>query len=727
MPAAKQSLTALPSGMGQMRRVPIAVVGLAGLIAVPAPAAAYQRPGRTVELTVAPDGSPGAGAPESCTSTLSCGAEVAVSANGRFVAFTTDFTNLVPGDDNDEIDVFVHDRLAGTTERITADADGSSGDLSVSSDGRLVAFLSLATNLVDGPQSDGVDAFVYDRATGETIVAGIGPGAQPPDTRGINSAQLSDDGRHLAFQSNGFADDVTNDPSLPFGGVNLGNVYVRDLQTGTTDMVSLTDDGEQAAVATIFTATEVDISASGRYVVFETAREDLEPGDRNAQNDIAVRDTVTGSTEIVSVGLDGQPANYVSYNPRISADGRYVAFASLASNLVPSDTNNATTPAVGLLQGSPGTDVFVHDRHTGITRRVSLTSAGEQLQEFFRLDISGDGRFVVFDTPAANVVDEPSGFHRRTFVHDVQTGQTELVSLDETTREDFPETAFVSPPSISHDGSVVAFAGQTRTRSLDSGVYVRERGRPVDVGGLAVTQSSAATIVSGWVQLGGQTLLDETAEPAGDLPAQASGATFDRIRVTFRPEERDLLVTFGVPDMPHAALPVTGSNYLTPTAPGGIPATAHALHFGIDGVEHRLSAHRSDLGGQAAPTFVLARCEPDCQPVTELAGGYGTTGQEIVLAAPLSDMGITSGDVLADVEALAGYTDASGGFDTVSQRHQIEPTAIPDATVTVTGGGVSVVADHAAGAFSAQLPAGVPSTDILVTACVGDVCTVRSP
>ena len=157
---------------------------------------------------------------------------------------------------------------------------------------------------------------------------------------------------------------------------------------GNTTRVSVASDGTQSNNSSY----NPSISANGRYVAFESEATNLVRGDTNNFRDIFVHDRQTGQTTRVSVASDGTQANGHSYDPSISADGRYVAFASLANNLVSGDTNDQQ-------------DIFVHDRQTGQTTRVSVASDGTQASgHSFNPSISADGRYVAFVSSASNLV-----------------------------------------------------------------------------------------------------------------------------------------------------------------------------------------------------------------------------------------------------------------------------------------------------------------------------------
>jgi Tol biopolymer transport system component len=308
-----------------------------------------------------------------------------ISADGRFVAFASYATNLVPGDTNGASDIFVHDRQSGITERVSVDSTGNQGDgasyvPAISGDGRFVAFASVATNLVPGDTNGGWDVFVHDR------------------------------------------------------------------QTRATERVSVDSTGSQGnnTTSAIWNSYRPAISADGRFVAFPSDATNLVPGDTNGRLDVFVHDRQTRTTERVSMDSAGNPGNRDSIQPSISADGRFVAFGSDATNLVSGDTNWWA-------------DVFVHDRQTRTTERVSVDSAGTQGNGSFSGEpsISADGRFVAFTSDARNLVPgDTNGINADVFVHDRQTRTTERVSVSSAGTQG---NWFSGEPSISADGRFVAF------------------------------------------------------------------------------------------------------------------------------------------------------------------------------------------------------------------------------------------------------------------------------
>ena len=268
----------------------------------------------------------------------------AVTDDGRFVVFSSQADNLVAGDTNGVFDVFVRDRQLGTTERVSvsgagAQANNASGLATISADGRYVAFGSAATNLVSGDTNGHLDYFVHDRHTGATLLVSVASDGTQAD-RDTQNGMISGNGRFVAFRS-----DATN---LVAGDVSgFADIFVHDLQLGTTERVSLGMGGLDADGDSGWPG----ISDDGRCVSFSSAAGNLVPGGIPYHGDVFVYDRQNASTEIVSTTTGGSMCNWSSISPSISADGRYVAFSSMATDLVPNDTNGYT-------------DIFLHDRHS---------------------------------------------------------------------------------------------------------------------------------------------------------------------------------------------------------------------------------------------------------------------------------------------------------------------------------------------------------------------------
>lgn len=326
--------------------------------------------------------------------------DASVSSDGRFVCFSSFASNLVPGDTNDETDIFLRDRRLGKTTRINVDragreARGTTFDCDISADGRTIVFDSRADNLVPGDSNRDFDIFRHDRLAGTVARVSLGlDGAQARGGYSIHP-RLSDAGRFLAFQSS--ARNLVREAIGPGA-----NVYVRDLQAGRNTLVSRGLEGRPID----FGAGAPAISGDGRFVAFDSNSSNLVPNDTNGFDDVFVFDRRTERTERVSLASNGAQANEASLTPDISADGRFVLFMSYADNLVPNDTNDAA-------------DIFIRDRATGTTRRVSVGSRRQQAngRSEFHLAIEHDGRFAAFTSAADNLVPDDTNGVRDVFLH----------------------------------------------------------------------------------------------------------------------------------------------------------------------------------------------------------------------------------------------------------------------------------------------------------------------
>jgi Tol biopolymer transport system component len=386
-----------------------------------------------------------------------------ISSDGRCVAFASNSSDLVAGDTNFVDDVFVRDRQTGTTERVSVSSSGVQGDSysgvpAISADGRFVAFHSLASNLVAGDLNGLDDIFVRDRQSGTTELASVATGGAQGNSW-CGSPSISADGRFVAFESLA--------SNLVAGDTNMHwDIFVRDRLNGTTERVSVATGGTEGNSLSVDPA----LSADGRCVAFQSLASNLVANDGNAWEDIFVRDRLSGTTEIVSVATGGGQGNFTSSGPSISADGRLVVFWGYASNLVPGDTNASA-------------DVFVHDRQSGVTERVSIATGGAQGggdSGTLGIAISADGRCVAFQSHATNLIANDANGYGDVFVHDLQSGTTERMSVGAAGAEADDSS---TDAAISADGRFMAFqslasnlvAGDT---NLSEDVFVHDRGGP---------------------------------------------------------------------------------------------------------------------------------------------------------------------------------------------------------------------------------------------------------
>ncbi len=365
--------------------------------------------------------------------------DATISANGAFIAFVSNAQNLAPNDTGSANDVFLRDRFAGTTKRISTNrfnfpGNAASTKPALSEDGRFVAFATDATNLFDNDTNANTDVVLFDRdANTLTLVSKSAAGVQANNRS--SDPSISADGRFVAFTS--LADNLL--PGANSDTNATGDVFVKDMQTGVVTRASVRANGGQLGDG----GKQGKISGNGRFVVFAS----IDPtivvaGDDNGAEDIFVRDLQTNNTIPVSRTPLFRAGNGRSVFPSISADGRFVAFSSTSSDLIDNDTNG-----VG--------DVFVVDRERLVTERVSFNNDETQhALESRRAAISADGRFVAMemDFPFA-----PGGAPlSEVMVCDRSTHTMFIVSFDIPTgfAASLPSTA----PSITGDGRTVVFS-----------------------------------------------------------------------------------------------------------------------------------------------------------------------------------------------------------------------------------------------------------------------------
>ncbi|MHB9054157.1 MAG: TolB family protein, partial [Thermoleophilia bacterium] len=310
----------------------------------------------------------------------------AISAGGRYVAFHSNATNLVAGDSNAAADVFVKDTQTGAISRVSTDSlgaqatGGASYIPAISAGGRYVTFFSDATNLVAGDSNAAADVFVKDTQTGATTrVSTDSSGAQA--TGGSSYPAISADGRYVAFHSNA-TDLVAGDSN------GVWDVFVKDTQTGATTRVSTDSLGAQATGG----SSDPAISADGRYVTFHSDATNLVAGDSNGVWDVFVKDTQTGAISRASTDSLGAQATGGSSDPAISADGRYVAFHSDATNLVTGDSNGVADVFV-TYTGARGAFTW-YDNFGGANWVLMANPAGAAGDAWFDLSIAGANKIL---------------------------------------------------------------------------------------------------------------------------------------------------------------------------------------------------------------------------------------------------------------------------------------------------------------------------------------------
>jgi Tol biopolymer transport system component len=312
-----------------------------------------------------------------------------VSSSGRYVAFQSDANTLVNGDGNDVSDVFVRDRTARTTMRVSvgaggAEADGANELPSISANGRVVAFLSRARNLAGSDTTDTPDVFVRDLDAGTTTRVSAGLGGAEANGPSFAPA-VSGDGTTVVFASAA--------SNLVSGDTNgFADAFAFDRASGTVRRVSTTPAGDQADGDALTSNGGPAANANASVVAFGTSAPNLLGGP--SEFDVVTRDLAANSVQRLSTHgqIDNIYEGTESIGPSISADGRRVAFAA-AGSLAPS-----------YLDGS-AIDVFVRDRLTGSLTRVSQVS---QCEPAFDVNgfpsLSADGRWVAFQSSSISLL-----------------------------------------------------------------------------------------------------------------------------------------------------------------------------------------------------------------------------------------------------------------------------------------------------------------------------------
>ena len=406
-----------------------------------------------------------------------------ISADGRYVCFASSATNLVAGDTNGVTDVFVRDRLVGTTTRVSVDSFGNQGNgecgaQALSSDGRFIAFYSAATNLVTNDNNGSIDVFVHDLLTGSTQVVSLTTsGSLFPSNQAPNagSVSISATGRYVTF-------------CVPLGGFSTV-LFRRDTQLATTaqvgvggDRTSVSADGnfvamQAAGVLNGLTILLLDaqqsqtplqiafpnpqyevarypvISTDGRFTVYESTGS-LVPGDTNGASDIFLYDRTFSSTTRVSIQTGGGQSNGASEEPSLSDSGRFIVFSSQATNLDPQDTNT-----IG--------DVYLHDHATQATRLVSIGVGGAPANGWsLRTDVSDDGRFVAFDSNATNLVGGDTNSVQDIFVRDLGFAPPSAYCTAKVNSQGCtPAIGWTGTPSVSGADDFHVTASQVRNAS----------------------------------------------------------------------------------------------------------------------------------------------------------------------------------------------------------------------------------------------------------------------
>jgi hypothetical protein len=371
---------------------------------------------------------------------------LSISGDGAFVAFASDAGNLVAGDTNGVDDIFLKDVASGAITRVStsssgAEANGGSGTSTTSGDGRYVAFWSEADNLVDGDSNQTSDVYMKDMQTGATSLVSADTAGASGNSASDRSS-ISDDGQYVAFRSQ-----ATN--LVPGGTNGVLDIFVRDTVAGVTAIASADSSGNPGNADSCDTYPP-SISADGRYVAFESAATNLVPGDTNGVRDIFVKDMETGEVRLASTAAEGSQGDGSSLYASIADDGSLVLFRSIAGNLVPGSP--------GECDGINCSSIYLKELTTGAITRVSTDIDGNVANNgSWDPALSGDGRYAAFSSDASNLVPGDTNGLYDIFVKDVNSGAIFLVSRDSAGQ---PGNGWSLSPYLSADGFRVVFQSE---------------------------------------------------------------------------------------------------------------------------------------------------------------------------------------------------------------------------------------------------------------------------
>ena len=452
-----------------------AIVGIVLLARGPSAATAATT-GATVLISATPAGLPGE----------AYSVSPSISADGRYVAFHSQATDLIADDNNGDPDVFIHDRLTGETELVSVassgeQADNYSANGVISPDGRYVVFESKAGNIDPVNIYPLFNIYIRDRQAGTTTVIALSPAGLPPNQETRNP-DISADGRYVVYVS-------AASNLVPADDNNASDIFLHDRQTGSTGLISSALSGGIANGD----STDPRLSSNGRYIVYSSSANDLTPGDQNSANDVFLHDRQMGTTRLLSVSMNGEQGNANSEATAIAPGGRFVVFSSIASNLTPGDTNGVA-------------DYFVVDLLTGALERISVSSSGEQGNAAVTsgASISADGRFVTFASSASNLVPGDTNQATDVFVRDRLADTTTRISVDSAGAQ---AIGYSQEPVISADGSFVAFHSNAGNlfpgdNNYANDIFVHDRraestysaaGRITDAGGAPMSGLAVCT------------------------------------------------------------------------------------------------------------------------------------------------------------------------------------------------------------------------------------------
>jgi hypothetical protein len=372
---------------------------------------------------------------------------VSISGNGRYVAFASTASNLISGDTNNRQDVFVKDTQTGNVSRADVTSSGSElakgayGAVSISADGRYVVFASDDTTIAPIYFVNQPHLFVHDMQTGATSLV-----SNPSSKVISNKFQISGNGRYVVYLED--ADGVVAADSN-----HSPDVYLRDLKTNTLTLMSKNSSG----VVSNLGADSPSIDYSGSKVAFTSFSGNLVSGATSYHTDTYLIDRIGGDVITdVTLGSDGNSDSIAT----LSGDGNTLVFASKANNLVSGDIG--------------GDDVFAYNIANNTKQIVNVDSSGTHLWGYGSagLGVNSDGTLIVFSTDQANLVSGDTNNVYDVFLRDLNAGTTERVSMRNSTTQ---TTVASNWPTISSNGKTVAFV------SADAGVVAGDTNAVADV------------------------------------------------------------------------------------------------------------------------------------------------------------------------------------------------------------------------------------------------------
>jgi Tol biopolymer transport system component len=576
-----------------------------------------------------------------------------LSADGRFVTFQSSSSDLVPGDNNNADDAFVRDLQTGAVTLVSVNRQGTSscdrgaGAGSITPDGRFVTFVSNCTDLTTtpppSPGSFAVQVYVRDLVLQKTTLVSVNAAGTAAGNHNSLAPVITPDGRFVAFAS--VASDLT---TLADPGVTV-DVFLRDMQAGTTKLISVNAAGtaagnRESSSASVGSVVDPAVSNDGRFVVFNSHATDLTTlPDTNGAVDVFVRDTLTGTTSLASVNKTGDAAGKgQSENPSMSADGRYVLFGSTSNDLV------AATAGVGV------SDLFLRDTQAGTTTLVSAALDGKPGGSG-PAHITPDGRFVVFSSGSNNMVAGVSdtSAHFDVFLRDLKTNTTSLVTYNRWGTHPADDDSFSAV--VSDDGRFVAFQSEADnlTEEADTfssnDIFVRDMASGT-TRMVSVNRTGAASAAGGSV-----------------FPAISGGGT----RVAFSSDSNEVTA---LPDTNNASDLFAYAVPQALTEPSVVQLSA-AEYFG------------SESGGPVLIT--VTRTGDTSAPATvEYATSDGTASERTDYAAALGTLRFAAGETQKTFEIIVNDDPFVEGEETFTLRlsspYRAQLGARSQATVRVT-------------------------------------------